>query len=196
MQRNHHISLNFDAVMSMYGQYMFGLPLEGPARYPLLMASGQIVNFSWRVGLTADEAEPFHSEALGIATSLGGIVGTRAPLLFELQATRLDVFALEQRRQEEREAMLAERARESGCAIAYVNLVGGQDDLVFDGDSFVCNRAGKVIARAPQFVEHLTVVDLALPAARPELRGRVNELSLIGSQWVRSGKGCSRSVPG
>ena len=50
---------------------LLGLPLEGPARYPLLMASGQIVNFSWRVGLTADEAEPFYGEALGIATSLG-----------------------------------------------------------------------------------------------------------------------------
>lgn len=50
---------------------LLGLPLEGPARYPLLMASGQIVNFSWRVGLTADEAEPFHAEALAIATSLG-----------------------------------------------------------------------------------------------------------------------------
>lgn len=54
---------------------LLGLPLEGPARFPLLMASGQIVNFSWRVGLTADEAQPFYVEALGIATALGDMRG-------------------------------------------------------------------------------------------------------------------------
>ncbi len=50
---------------------LIGLNLEGPARYPLLMASGQIVNFAWREGLTAADVEPYYIEALGIATSLG-----------------------------------------------------------------------------------------------------------------------------
>ena len=50
---------------------LLGLPLEGPARYPLLMASGQIVNFAWREGLTAGDVEPYYVEALGIASSLG-----------------------------------------------------------------------------------------------------------------------------
>ena len=50
---------------------LIGLNLEGPARYPLLMASGQIVNFAWREGLTAADVEPFYVEALGIARSLG-----------------------------------------------------------------------------------------------------------------------------
>jgi adenylate cyclase len=45
--------------------------LEGPARYPLLMASGQIVNFAWREGLTAADIEPYYEEALGIARSFG-----------------------------------------------------------------------------------------------------------------------------
>ncbi|NQW53609.1 MAG: AAA family ATPase [Rhodospirillales bacterium] len=50
---------------------LVGLDLEGAARYPLLMASGQIVNFAWREGLTAADVEPYYIEALDIATSLG-----------------------------------------------------------------------------------------------------------------------------
>lgn len=50
---------------------LVGLNLQGPARYPLLMASGQIVNFAWREGLTAADVEPYYIEALDIATSLG-----------------------------------------------------------------------------------------------------------------------------
>lgn len=50
---------------------LIGLNLEGQARYPLLMASGQVVNFAWREGLTAADVEPFYDEALGIASSLG-----------------------------------------------------------------------------------------------------------------------------
>ncbi len=50
---------------------LLSLPLEGPARYPLLMASGQIVNFAWREGLTAADVEPYYVEALEIARSLG-----------------------------------------------------------------------------------------------------------------------------
>ena len=50
---------------------LIGLNLEGQARYPLLMASGQIVNFAWRQGLTAADVEPYYAEALGIASSFG-----------------------------------------------------------------------------------------------------------------------------
>jgi NAD+ synthase (glutamine-hydrolysing) len=60
------------------------------------------------------------------------------------------------------------RAREAGCAVAYVNLVGGQDELVFDGDSIVVDADGEVVARAPQFDEFLLVADLELPAADPD----------------------------
>ena len=61
--------------------------------------------------------------------------------------------------------LCARRAREGDCALAYVNLVGGQDELVFDGDSLVVDAAGDLVARAPQFEPHLLVVDLELPAA-------------------------------
>src|ERR671930_327522 len=59
--------------------------------------------------------------------------------------------------------LCARRAREAGCALAFVNMVGGQDELVFDGGSFVVDAAGELIARASQFREELFVVDLDLP---------------------------------
>ena len=70
--------------------------------------------------------------------------------------------------------LCARRAEEAGCALAYLNLVGGQDELVFDGDSLVVDAAGTVLARGPQFREDLLVVDLDLaestvdPAHPPE----------------------------
>ena len=59
-----------------------------------------------------------------------------------------------------REELLARRARENDVVIAYNNMVGGQDELVFDGQGMVVDRAGKVIARARGFEEDLLVVDL------------------------------------
>ena len=61
--------------------------------------------------------------------------------------------------------LCARRAQEGQCALAYVNLVGGQDELVFDGDSLVVDADGELVARAGQFTEELLVVDLELPAA-------------------------------
>jgi len=58
--------------------------------------------------------------------------------------------------------LVARRAAEAGCTLAYLNLVGGQDELVFDGDSLVVNAAGRILARGPQFDEDLLVVDLDL----------------------------------
>ena len=61
---------------------------------------------------------------------------------------------------EEREEMLVTRARDTSSFFAFCNLVGGQDELVFDGHSVVLDDAGEVIARAPGFQEHLLVVDI------------------------------------
>jgi len=68
----------------------------------------------------------------------------------------------------EREAMLAERAREYGAAFAFCNLVGGQDELVFDGHSFVVDQEGTVLTRAAQFEEELLVCDVPSPARLAE----------------------------
>ena len=63
-------------------------------------------------------------------------------------------------KQAEREAELGRRARENGIPWLYVNLVGGQDELVFDGNSFAVDEHGRVVHRAPAFEESLTTVDL------------------------------------
>ena len=60
------------------------------------------------------------------------------------------------------------RAREAGAALAYANMIGGQDELVFDGDSILVAADGALVARGPQFGEELVVADLDLPAAGPE----------------------------
>jgi NAD+ synthase (glutamine-hydrolysing) len=64
---------------------------------------------------------------------------------------------------DERYELMRERAIEAGCTLAYVNQVGAQDELVFDGDSLVVAADGSLIARAGQFVEELFIVDLDLP---------------------------------
>ena len=57
------------------------------------------------------------------------------------------------------------RAQEAGAVLAYANMVGGQDELVFDGDSILVSADGDLLARGPQFEEALVVADLDLPAA-------------------------------
>src|SRR5215468_4483846 len=66
---------------------------------------------------------------------------------------------------EEREEMLVTRARDNACLLAFCNLVGGQDELIFDGHSVVLDDEGEVIARAPGFEETLLVVDVDPAAA-------------------------------
>ena len=68
-------------------------------------------------------------------------------------------------------ALVQQRAIEVGAPLAYVNMTGGQDDLVFDGDTIVVGKTGEVIARAPQFEEGLMIVDLdvALGSSDPDL---------------------------
>ncbi len=70
----------------------------------------------------------------------------------------------------DRERMLATRAADAHCALVYVNQVGGQDELVFDGASLVFDATGTLVARAPQFEEDVVVVDLEV---RPVFRKRL-----------------------
>ncbi|MER5638529.1 NAD+ synthase [Kitasatospora sp. NPDC002227] len=74
----------------------------------------------------------------------------------------------ERNKDDVRLALVRERAAEAGCAVAYLNMVGSQDELIFDGGSMVVDRAGEVLARARQFEEQLLVLDLELPAASDE----------------------------
>ena len=78
-----------------------------------------------------------------------------AQLLVNLSASPFHVG-----KAEDREEMLVTRARDSSAYVAFCNLVGGQDELVFDGHSVVLDDSGQVLARAPGFEEHLLVVDV------------------------------------
>jgi NAD+ synthase (glutamine-hydrolysing) len=90
-----------------------------------------------------------------------------------------------------REQMIAQRARDSLAAVAFCALVGGQDELVFDGHSFVVDHEGDVIARAPQFAEEFLVCDVDVEAAgaarlrdtraRPAAREVAPEVADLGS---------------
>jgi NAD+ synthase (glutamine-hydrolysing) len=90
----------------------------------------------------------------------------------------------------QRERMLAQRARDNLCAVAFTNLVGGQDALVFDGHSLIVDHDGTVIARAPQFEESLLVANVDVQAAltarlrdtrlRPPVRRGLAEVRQLG----------------
>lgn len=71
----------------------------------------------------------------------------------------------------ERQNLLASRAREHGVTFAYVNTVGGQDELVFDGQSCVVDAEGRTVTRAVQFEQELLVVDLDLGSTRSQANG-------------------------
>ncbi|MDP7618649.1 MAG: NAD+ synthase [Dehalococcoidia bacterium] len=68
-------------------------------------------------------------------------------------------------KRDERHAMLSARARKNSVGICYVNMVGGQDELVFDGSSVVFDQSGAVLAESPAFEEDLLLVDIDLAEA-------------------------------
>ena len=77
----------------------------------------------------------------------------------------------ERNKDDVRLALVQRRAKEAGAPLAYVNMTGGQDELVFDGDTIVVGAQGDVISRAPQFRDALEFVDLELEAhtSNPDL---------------------------
>ncbi|MBM7804918.1 NAD+ synthase (glutamine-hydrolyzing) [Geodermatophilus bullaregiensis] len=76
--------------------------------------------------------------------------------------------------------LVRRRAAEAGAPIVYCNQVGGQDELVFDGDSLAVSADGELLARAPQFVQHLLCVDLTLDRGRAAERreGRIGPMTV------------------
>ena len=88
---------------------------------------------------------------------------------------------------DEREARMAERARATGCPVLYAHLVGGQDEVVFDGASFAVDARGVVQARAASFAEDLLIVDLddhgqpsGACAAEPEVEAQAWQALVVG----------------
>ena len=77
----------------------------------------------------------------------------------------------ERNKDDVRLVLVQKRAREIGAPLAYVNMTGGQDDLVFDGDSLVVDRNGVLIARAPQFEDLIVIVEIecAVGTSKPDV---------------------------
>ncbi len=96
-----------------------------------------------RIGLLICE-DAWQPEPVAAAARAG------AELVIVINASPFDVA-----KQARREDVLAARARETGCAIAYLNMVGGQDEVVYDGASLLVNGDGSIAARAPAFVDAL-----------------------------------------
>jgi NAD+ synthase (glutamine-hydrolysing) len=96
-----------------------------------------------RVGLLICE-DVWQSEPAAAAMRAG------AEVIVVINASPFDMA-----KQAQRETLLAARAQETGCAFAYLNMVGGQDDVVYDGASLLVNGDGSVAARAPAFVDAL-----------------------------------------
>jgi len=91
------------------------------------------------------------------------------------------------------EAVLAQRVAECGLPMVYLNLVGGQDELVFDGESFVMDARGQVTQRTPAFVDDLYCVDFDLSAAPTPLPGVVTTpLSAAESVYGATSTGRAR----
>ncbi|MEY4704272.1 MAG: Glutamine-dependent synthase [Nitrospirota bacterium] len=93
-----------------------------------------------------------------------------------------------------REQMLATRARENGVVLTYTNVVGGQDELVFDGNSLILDHRGDVVARGKSFEEDLIVADLNMEAVARARRaqGRKKPLSRRVASAVEV---CAVSLP-
>jgi NAD+ synthase (glutamine-hydrolysing) len=88
----------------------------------------------------------------------------------------LNASPYERSKDDARLTLCVQRAQEANCPLLYVNLVGGQDELVFDGDSLVVNADGTLLARAPQFVTTQLTVDL--PLDPPDLVPNTNAVEL------------------
>ncbi|MEU2997053.1 NAD+ synthase [Streptomyces sp. NPDC007027] len=84
--------------------------------------------------------------------------------------------------------LVRKRAQEAGCTTAYLAMIGGQDELVFDGDSIVVDKEGEVVARAPQFSEGSVILDLELPAAAADAPSGVVDDGLRIDHVVLSGE--------
>jgi NAD+ synthase (glutamine-hydrolysing) len=101
---------------------------------------------------------------------MGQAVGG-AEIILNINGSPYHVF-----KRAERLAMLEARATEGGTYVVYVNCVGGQDELVFDGGSMVIGPDGRIVARSPEFSEDLFVVDLELGRGAPPLLPSVETL--------------------
>lgn len=112
--------------------------------------------------------DAWHASAARLAKAAGAqvlLVPNGSPYHLDKEDVRID--------------MLRERIRETGIPAVYLNMVGAQDELVFDGGSFVLDARGELVARMPQFVEQTAIVEF--DGARP-LRGEIAPRESVEAQ--------------
>jgi NAD+ synthase (glutamine-hydrolysing) len=113
---------------------------------------------------------------------LGRVLDADAGLLLVINAS-----PFERDKDDVRLPLVTRRAVETDTTVAYVNIVGGQDDLVFDGDSVIVDGAGTILARAPLFETHVLITDLELEAATDvALPDHVQRVELVSSPGTRA----------
>jgi NAD+ synthase (glutamine-hydrolysing) len=89
---------------------------------------------------------------------------------------------------EQRQKLILRRAKELQLPMCYVNLVGGQDELVFDGGSLVVDEKGKILASGQQFAEELILVDLSLAEKRQKKHGQVPLIQVASAKTVKTNR--------
>ncbi|RMH51210.1 MAG: NAD+ synthase [Zetaproteobacteria bacterium] len=145
---------------------------------------------SWRgIRLQAAICEEIWDDAVA-----ADLAADRADLLVVLNASPFEIG-----KQQRREALLAERSRRLRRAICYVNAVGGQDELVFDGGSCLFDRTGRLRARAEPFVPQQLIVSLdrtATIAPLPEAEELLHRALVTGLRDYCRRNGCDRVVLG
>jgi NAD+ synthase (glutamine-hydrolysing) len=108
----------------------------------------------------------------------------------------INASPFERDKDEVRLPLVTRRATETNTIVAYVNIVGGQDDLVFDGDSVVVDATGAILARAPQWVPHLLISDLDVAAAADTpLPSRVKRVALADAASTQKPLAADVAVP-
>jgi len=116
--------------------------------------------------ISADKSLVFEFQGIKFATLICEDIWQNGGPVADLSTNRVDIalvlngspFELE--KTDVRLKLVTDLATKHECAVAYVNLVGGQDDLVFDGNSLFVDSTGELIARAPQFQSSVTYVDI------------------------------------
>ncbi len=162
---------------------------------PLLDVDGVAVGVSvcedlWGPPRTADAS----AEDGGLPSIVGGEADTSPALAQVAMGAQLLVnlngSPYRRGKQADRESVARMRAAALGVPVVYVNQVGGQDELVFDGSSFVTDAAGQVICRLPAFVEQVAVCDVAILGSEDSSSaGSGGSAPVGGAELRRSGAG-------
>lgn len=153
---------------AVFDEQRYFVPGSDPG--PLLQVGDVQVGVSvcedlWGPPRTADAA----ADDGGLPSIVGGEADTSPALAQVAKGAQLLVnlngSPYRRGKQADREAVARTRAAALGVPVVYVNQVGGQDELVFDGSSFVTDASGSVVCRLPAFVEQVAVCDVAVPAS-------------------------------